>query len=116
MFSGRQAMLAHERKLPPMGDGAKKGDPLKMPGAGGEEQGGESPEEVVAAHGPANEVHVTHDHAANRHHVHSSHEDGHETDSDHGSADEAHDHAKALATDSGGGEGLQGLDDGAEYE
>lgn len=120
MFSGRQAMLSHDRKLPPTG-AAKKIDPLKMPGSAnggemGEEPGGESPEAVVAEHGPANAVHVTHDHAANKHHVHSEHEDGHATESDHGSADEAHDHAKALATDSAApGEG-GGMMDDAEYE
>lgn len=122
-FSGRQAMLSHNRKLPPMGGGMKKGDPLKMPGMGGgadDSMGGgaEDPAAVVAEHGPANEIHVSHDRAANKHHVHSEHEDGHQTESDHASSDEAHDHGKALAMDPGeGGEQMGGGgDDGAVYE
>lgn len=119
-FSGRQAMLSHNRKLPPAGGGMKKSDPLKMPGMGGGDDGqggGEDPAAVVAEHGPANEVHVSHDRSAGKHHVHSEHEDGHQTESDHASSDEAHDHGKALAADpgEGGGEQMGGID-GAEYE
>lgn len=117
-FSSRPAMLAHNRKLPAAGGGGlKKVDPLQMPGQGGGEDGGgqEDPAAVVAEHGPAVEVTVTHDHDAGKHHVHSSHSDGHSTESDHPSAEEAHDHGKALAT---GGEPMDdaGGDDGAEYE
>jgi hypothetical protein len=120
MFSGRQAMLSHERKLPPMGGGGggMKKDPLKMPGQGGgadEGMGEESPEETVAAHGPANVVHITHDHAAGKHHVHSEHEDGHATESDHGSADEASDRGKALASEGAPAED-DGAMEGAEFE
>jgi|ERR1039458_1803993 hypothetical protein len=63
--------------------------------------GGEAPEQVVAAHGPATEVHITHDHASGQHHVHSKHEDGHEHHSEHGSAEEAHSAAGTLAGASG---------------
>jgi hypothetical protein len=38
----------------------------------------------------AREAHITHDHAAGRHHVHLVHEDGTESHSDHASAEEAH--------------------------
>ena len=57
----------------------------------------EKPEQVVAKHGPANTVHVTHDRKAKKHHVVSTHADGHVHSSDHGSASEAHSHAAALA-------------------
>lgn len=116
-FSGRQAMLSHNRKLPaPGGGGLKKIDPLQMPGqGGGEESGGEDPAAIVAQHGPAVEVTVTHKHDAGKHRVHSSHPDGHSTESDHGSAEEAHDHGKALSVDAGQQDDAGG-DDGAEYE
>jgi hypothetical protein len=122
MFSGRQAMLSHERKLPAMGGGggAKKLNPLQMPGQGGG-QGGEEPQSgeldpsaVVAEHGPANDVHITHDHAAGKHHVTSTHEDGHVHESEHASAEEAGEHAKMLG--SGGGEEQPDELEGAEYE
>jgi len=91
---------------------------LDQPGQGGEEMGGEeSGTEVAAAHGPAHEVHITHDHEGGAHHVHSVHPDGHEHHSDHGSAGEAHDHAKELADD-GQGEpdgDEQPMDEGEEY-
>jgi hypothetical protein len=60
----------------------------------GQDQGGA--EAVVKAHGPAHTVTIKHDHEANKHHVHSSHKDGHEHLSEHGSAQEAHDHAGKL--------------------
>lgn len=75
---------------------------LDQPGEGGEMGGEESGSEVAASHGPAHEVHITHDHEGGTHHVHSLHADGHEHHSDHGSAGEAHDHAKELADDGQG--------------
>ena len=57
----------------------------------------ENPSQVVAEHGPANTVHVAHDHKAKKHHVVSTHADGHVHESNHGSAKEAHDHAAQLA-------------------
>jgi hypothetical protein len=119
MFSSRQAMLSHERKLPAAGGGMKKVDPLQMPGAGGggdEMGGGSDPAQVVAEHGPANDVHVTHDHAANKHHVSSTHEDGHQDESDHGSVEEAHDHAKALAMPADDSQQQGDGTEGAEFE
>ena len=55
------------------------------------------PGQIAADHGPAHEVHVTHEHEIGSHHVHSIHPDGHEHHSDHGSAEEAHEHGKKLA-------------------
>jgi hypothetical protein len=57
----------------------------------------EKPEQVVAKHGPATTIHVTHDRKANKHHVVSTHADGHVHTSDHASADEAHKAAGALS-------------------
>ena len=64
---------------------------------GGENDVSEQPiHEVVAEHGPAHEVHITHDHEANTHHVESKH--GTKTHhSDHESAEDAHEHGKAAA-------------------
>ena len=55
------------------------------------------PSEVVAEHGKAHKVTVSHDHESSKHSVESHHEDGHVHKSDHESAEEAHDHAKQLA-------------------
>ena len=54
-------------------------------------------QQIAAEHGPAHEVHITHDHAAGKHHVHSVHEDGHEHHADHPTADHAHMHAAHAA-------------------
>lgn len=115
-FTNLPPMKAHQRSLDAKG-GGKKLNPLQMPGqGGGEEMGGDGadPAQVVAEHGPANDVHVTHDHATGKHHVTSTHEDGHVEESDHGSAAEAHDHAKALSEDAGSQEPDEL--EGAEYE
>lgn len=55
--------------------------------------------QIVDEHGPAQEVHVTHDHAGARHHVMSMHGDGHQHESEHASAGEAHDAGKCLSGD-----------------
>ena len=65
---------------------------------GGEPQDEEGAEQVVAAHGPAHTTHIAHDHEMGVHEVHSEHHDGHHHVSQHGSVEEAHDHAKKLAT------------------
>ena len=57
----------------------------------------EDPKQVAAQHGPANTVHIAHDHKAKKHHVISTHADGHVHESEHASAKEAHDAASALA-------------------
>ena len=56
----------------------------------------EMPSSVVAKHGKAAHVHVSHDYENNKHHVHSVHADGHVHDSDHASQQEAQDAAKQL--------------------
>lgn len=117
-FTNRPPMMSHNRSMAAKssaGGAGQQVDPLAQPSEGeGMEQDGK---QVAMEHGPANEVHMQHDHAAGEHHVHSMHPDGHEHHSDHGSAEEAHEHGKDLASD-GGGE-MGGGDCGgmeAEYE
>jgi hypothetical protein len=45
---------------------------------------------VAAEHGPAEHVHIHHNHSAGKHHVVSHHSDGHMHTSDHASAPDAH--------------------------
>lgn len=61
--------------------------------------------QVVEEHGPAEDVHIHHDHEEGQHHVHSVHGEKHHH-SDHESVDEAHDHAQQAS----------GMSDGAEEE
>jgi hypothetical protein len=75
---------------PPLG-GAKP----PMAGAA-EPEAPQDPHAVVAEHGPATSVHITHDHAAKKHHVTSTHADGHVHNSDHASAQEANDAGSQL--------------------
>lgn len=51
---------------------------------------------VVAEHGPANDIQLKHDHAAGKHEMHSKH-GGYTHHSSHGSAEEAHSHARIAA-------------------
>ncbi len=115
-FTNLPPMRQHQRGLD---RAAKMKDPLKMPGGGGamgEPDGDEeSPEETVAAHGPATHVDIEHDHEAGKHHVHSVHKDMHETESDHQTPEAAHDHGKALAMGDATEPGESEMD-GAEYE
>jgi len=95
--TNRAPMMAHERSMARKSEAGGAGvmertDPLAQPG-GGSEDGAEIAEE----HGPAHEIHMTHDHEAGAHHVQSMHPDGHEHHSDHASVEEAHEHAKKLA-------------------
>lgn len=62
-------------------------------GMDGEEDGSA----IAEAHGPAHEVHVTHDDESGQHHVHSMHPDGHEHHSDHESRKHAHEHAAKVS-------------------
>ena len=55
----------------------------------------QSPDEVVAEHGPAKQVLIKHD--GMKHTVRSKHDDGHTHESTHESAEEAHDTAKTLS-------------------
>ena len=83
----------------PIGSGnapAKKKPVAKAPMPEEQEMGGEDGSAVAQEHGPAHEVHITHN--AGAHHVHSMHPDGHEHHSDHGSVAEAHEHGKQLAS------------------
>ena len=81
--------MAHKRSMEKKSMAA--GDPLQQPAGGGSEDGSQ----VAQEHGPASEVHVMH--GEGQHHVQSMHPDGHQHESDHGSVEEAHDHAKKLA-------------------
>ena len=56
----------------------------------------EDPKQVVAKDGPAETIHIAHDHAANKHHVISTHR-GKVHESEYGSAKEAHDAASQLS-------------------
>jgi len=90
-FSMSSRMRAHNRGIE---EPEEKGDPLEPPeGMEGEPDG----DEVAAEHGPAHEVHHTHDHEGGMHHVHSVHPDGYEHHSDHGSVEEALEHHRKVA-------------------
>ena len=80
-----------------------------------EEQGAvENPQEIVKKHGAAHTVHIKHNHVAKKHHVTSQHEDGTTKESEHGSADEAHKHASALAGVQAQPSPEEGLETGGE--
>ncbi len=83
-----------------------------MPGAPPEMEGAEPEDgaQIAEQHGPATEVHVMHEHEMGAHHVSSTHPDGHQHTSDHGSVEEAHEHAKKLATGHGEPDGDEGKD------
>jgi hypothetical protein len=83
---------------PPMGGAPKlpmAGAKPPVAGAAGPETP-QDPHAVVSEHGPASSVHITHDHAAKKHHVTSTHADGHVHNSDHASAQEANDAGSQL--------------------
>ena len=100
-FTNHSAMKSSEAKLkakgpsaaPPQADGYSED---------GMEQGPAPAQDGAAMaqqHGPAQEIHMTHDHASGAHSVHVVHPDMHEHESQHGSAAEAH----KFATDCAGG-------------
>lgn len=120
-FSMSSRMRAHNSGMEAKG-GMTKPQPQILDAPGGEadpmadEQDGA---EVAAQHGPASHVDI--EHPAEKeggeggmHHVHSMHPDGHEHHSDHGSKEEAHEHAKKLA--GMGAEEEHGEPDGDEGE
>jgi len=76
-----------------------KPEPDKKPTDGAQkESSSESIQDVVANHGPAHEIHYTHDKASNKHKVHSKHgEEGHEHNSEHDTAEDAMDHMHKAA-------------------
>lgn len=110
-FTNRPPMMAHNRSMERNQGVMDRQDPLEQPG--GEVPGEQDGDQVAQEHGPAQEVHVTHDHEAGAHHVHSIHPDGHEHHSDHGSVDEAHEHAKKVA---GGAEMASEDDSDPQFE
>ncbi len=100
-FTNKDAASGYERRMGAGKVASAVAAPQKAEfgqegGDWGEEEE-QDPQAVVEAHGPAHEVHITHDHAANRHEVHSMHEDGYEHHSEHGSVNEAHEHGRKLA-------------------
>lgn len=76
------------------GDLAKESGAPDMAGDGAKDV---SQHPVVAGHGKAKDVHIQHDHAANKHHVTSTHEDGYTNESDHATPEEAHAEGSKLA-------------------
>ena len=112
--TNKAPMMAHERSMSRKSEagGVATADPLAQPGDGsGGEMGQDDPAAIAQQHGPAQEVHVMHDHEGAQHHVMSMHPDGHRHESVHGSVDEAHEHGKKLA---GGGMGQHEEPDGDE--
>ena len=77
----------------PMAGAKPAASPPQEPTEGGMHQ---DPKNVVAAHGKASSVHITHDHAANKHSVTSTHPDGHVHHSEHASAQEANEAGSQL--------------------
>jgi hypothetical protein len=124
--TNRAPAMAHKRSMErksmaggagPTGGGmSQQSDPLSQPTQDGD--GGEhTPEEaqqIVQEHGPAMETHTTH--MDGMHTMTSKHPDGHEHHSEHGSADEAHEHAKHLSEDGGGMEHEPDGDEAPQYE
>jgi hypothetical protein len=101
-FTNRSAMVRHERRSG--GASAARGASkdavhdadIHEENQDGEDVSGQDIHDVVKEHGPANEVHIMHDHESGTHHVESKHGDKmHE--SDHDSVEEAHEHGKCAA-------------------
>jgi hypothetical protein len=88
---------------------------LDNKGAGATAEAEEDGKSVAQEHGPAHEIHIEHDHQSGTHRVRSMHQDGYEHQSEHGSAEEAHDHAKDLGTGHSE-EAIDGLKKFAEEE
>lgn len=95
-FTNHSGMKSHEARIK-----AKSPQPAPQPEPDADDMGGEDPQSVASAHGPAVEVNISHDHQGGKHSVHSMHQDGHEHTSEHGSADEAHQAARVLSGDGG---------------
>jgi len=95
-------MVQHERRLESKGAQRPVPEKNKALGTVGNEHEGDEHDaaQVVAAHGPAHEIHITHGEGS--HSVESHHGDGHVHHSEHGSASEAHDHARELASNDDG--------------
>jgi hypothetical protein len=100
-FQNLETQKLHDRMSAPKAESPKMEDEM-------EHEEGEH-EDVVAEHGKAHDIHMKLDHARGVHHVHSTHEDGHVHKSQHGSVDEAVEHAKKMA----GSPEHEGLEDEA---
>ena len=97
----REAAKGMEKTTEPKGERAQANE-IEAKGQGDAYQQEEQLEEQIhpgihdevanlaAEHGPATDVHITHDHANGQHHVTSTHGDGYTHTSVHGTPDEAH--------------------------
>ena len=97
-FGNRQQQKAYDERKPKTEEKhADHEDTEASHPAPDGDQGEQMPiEEMVANHGPAEEVSIHHDHTAGKHSVESTH-GGKKHKSEHGSADEAHMHAAKAA-------------------
>jgi hypothetical protein len=97
-FSMPSRKMAYDR-----GHGEQQAKPqsavLEAPGGEDQPMGDEQDgAQIAEQHGPASHIDMEHPpEEQGMHHVHSMHPDGHEHHSDHGSKEEAHEHAKKLA-------------------
>lgn len=82
---------------------ADHGDKSEMPMEGEGGEGGM--QSVIAQHGRAHDVHITHDPVSGMHHMHSIHEDGYEHHSDHPDPESAHEDGKIAAGVASDGDG-----------
>lgn len=98
-FTNHSAMKTHESKL-----AARMPAKTAVAEPEGDEQGGGDVHSVVDQHGPAQEVHITHQDG--KHSLHSTHGNGHTHQSEHGSAAEAYDSGKCLSGDCDCGGGM----------
>lgn len=82
----------------------------------GEQPGEEDGAQIAEQHGPAHTIQIQHDHEMGVHEVHSDHPDGHHHASQHGSVEEAHEHAHKLAGKEHSPEAIEGLKKFADEE
>ena len=113
----------HDKAMQAMGEGpeheAKESPEFESGEQEGAQEGAEpqEPTQIVAKHGRATSVNITHDHKNKKHHVTSTHERGHVHQSDHASAAEAHNHATALAgSDQAPAEGQEPAEEAPEAD
>jgi hypothetical protein len=92
-FGNRQRQTAYDER--PAKKEAKA-EPTEHQEPDGDEQSPQDIHEMVAQHGPAEKIEITHDHAAGKHTV-VSHHGGKTHKSEHASAHEAHAHAMTAA-------------------
>ena len=85
-------------------------------GAGATAQDEEDGKQFAAEHGPAQEIHIQHDHEMGTHRVRSIHQDGEEHNSEHETAEGAHETAKNLGTGEHSEAAIDGLKKFADEE